>query len=100
MLRVVPVRSMTPSNISSFPTVKPSAGELVNPQQGFVSRPGGAFKFRALHQIPMPTPQINTANTSVWAPKNPYQVHDAVLDSFSFVLGGATLQFSVTRRTS
>lgn len=61
--RVVSLKPMGPSNFG-FPevTVTPSAGEQANPRHGFVSRPGGAFKFQAVRQMP------------TQAPKNPYQV--------------------------
>ena len=60
--RVLGLRPFGPANISGFPAVTPSAGEQANPRHGFVSRPGGAFKFMAVHQMP------------AQAPKNPYQV--------------------------
>jgi hypothetical protein len=61
----MPLKSIGPSNISGFPTVTPC-----DPQQGFVSRPGGAFKFRSVQQITQ-SKQTNALNV---APKNPYQV--------------------------
>jgi hypothetical protein len=60
--RVVALKPMGPSIIIGFPEVTPSAGEQANPRHGFVSRPGGAFKFQAVRQMP------------TQAPKNPYQV--------------------------
>lgn len=65
LLHVMPLKSIGPSNISGFPTVTPC-----DPQQGFVSRPGGAFKFRSVQQITQ-SKQTNALNV---APKNPYQV--------------------------
>lgn len=59
---MVALKPMGPSNIMGFPEVTPSAGEQANPRHGFVSRPGGAFKFQAVRQMP------------TQAPKNPYQV--------------------------
>ena len=60
--RVVALKPMGPSIIIGFPEVNPSAGEQANPRHGFVSRPGGAFKFQAVRQMP------------TQAPKNQYQV--------------------------
>lgn len=54
-VRAVPIKAVAASDVRDFPAATLSAGEQANPKQGFVSRSGGAFKFRALAPPPIRT---------------------------------------------
>ena len=66
-VRAVPIKAVAASDVRDFPAAALSAGEQANPKHGFVSRSGGAFKFRALAPPPSDSVLARAAE-SVWIP--------------------------------